>query len=342
MTPSATPDPVSPPTAATFAAAVAALVGRTLRPGESLAVAASGGPDSLALLWLASAAFGERVHVLTVDHGLRTEAAGEAASVTAYAASFGVAHTILRWEGEKPAANLQAAARDARYALMRRWCSTNGVAWLATAHHRDDVAETLLMRLARGAGTGGLGGIRPCRDLGDGVTLLRPLLSASKADLAAIVAAAGWVAVDDPSNRAARFDRTHARALLASAPWLDPARLAASAGHLADAEAALVWTVELAWRSRVEVAAQAIAIDATGLPHDLARRLVVRAIAELGSARAPRGVSVERLLCQLAAGCGGTLGGIAVRPARRDGAIWWVARVAEPRRSDGADAAGRR
>ncbi len=316
-----------------FADSLTALIGRPLGETEAIAVAVSGGPDSLALLLLAYTAFGHRVRALTVDHGLRPAGADEAAAVAGHAAALGVAHATLRWTGPYPAANRQAAARAARYALLGDWCAAHGVAWLATAHHRDDAAETLLLRLARGAGTGGLGGIRAARELGNGVTLLRPLLGWRKADLASIVAAAGWTPADDPSNRDHAFDRTRARALLAATPWLDPARLAASAAHLADAEAALAWASERAWASRVAVAAGTVTVDAAGLPHDLARRLLLRGIATLVPDAAPRGDGVERVLRHLAAGRGGTLAGVALRAASRHGAPVWQLRTAPPRRT---------
>ena len=315
-----------------LAAAITGLLGRPLAVDEPIAVAVSGGPDSLALLILAYAAFGDRVRVVTVDHGLRADSAAEAAVVAGYAASLGVAHVTLRWAGPKPTGNLQGAARDARYTLMAHWCAANGVAWLATAHHRDDAAETMLLRLARGSGVGGLGGIRPRRDLGGGIVLIRPLLAMTKSDLARIVDAAGWAAVDDSSNRADRFDRTHARALLAATPWLDPARLAASAAHLVDAEAALVWAADAAWRSRAEIDAAVITVDAIGLPHDLARRLLLRAVITLAPDATPRGDGVERALGQLAAGAGSTLGGVAVRPVVLNGGPAWRFAIAPARR----------
>ncbi|MBV8970787.1 MAG: tRNA lysidine(34) synthetase TilS [Sphingomonadaceae bacterium] len=312
--------------AATFTAAVTALTGGPLGDAP-FAVAVSGGPDSLALLLLAHAAFGHRVRALTVDHRLRPDSAAEATDVAAYAARLGVPHATLAWDGPHPATNRQAAARAARYRLMADWCAANGVRWLASAHHRDDAAETLLLRLARGSGSSGLAGIRARRDLG-GVTLLRPLLGWSKADLAAVVAAAGWRAADDPSNRDAAFDRTRARALLAATPWLDPARLAASAAHLADAEAALAWVADRAWASRAEVAGDAVRLDAGDLPHDLSRRLLLRGIATLAPDATPRGPTVERLLARLAEGRGGTLAGIAVRVSPPS---WRLSRAA-PRR----------
>ena len=301
-----------------LAAAVAALIGRPLGDGERLAVAVSGGPDSLALLLLAQAAFGARIVALTVDHGLRTEAATDAATVGAVCAARGVEHDVLRWTGVKPAGNLQAAAREARYRLMRDWCAANGVAWLATAHHRDDIAETLLLRLARGSGLAGLSGPRRSRDLGRGVTLLRPLLTRSHAELAAVAAAAGLTPADDPANRDPRFDRSAARAALAATPWLAAERLAASAAHLRAAEAALDWAAARAWDSRAAVTPHAVSVDAGGLPQELARRLVVRALAELAPQAVPRGPDIVRLLDALTAGRTATLAGIEAR----GGTIW--------------------
>jgi tRNA(Ile)-lysidine synthase len=306
---------------------IAHLIGRPLGDEEPLAVAVSGGPDSLALLLLAQAAYGARVRALTVDHGLRRESAAEAAQVAAICASLGVAHRVLRWEGPKPNASLQAAARAARYALMGDWCARHGVRWLATAHHADDQAETLLLRLGRGAGVGGLAGIRARRRLDAGVELLRPLLDARRRALAEIVAAAGLQAVDDPANRDPRFDRTRVRAWLAARPELDVAPLAASAGHLAEAEAALAWTAEFAWSGRARVEPGAISLDAAGLPRELQRRLLRRALAELGAAES-RGPDVDRLLDRLAAGRSATLGGVQAR-----GGACWRFSPAPPRRS---------
>ena len=315
-----------------FAARAEALLSTAIPASDFFAVAVSGGPDSLALLLLAHRALGERVCALTVDHGLRPEGAAEAAAVAGHAASLGVPHVTLRWAGPHPASNLQAAARAARYRLMGDWCAANGVRWLATAHHADDQAETLLLRLARGSGGGGLAGIRERRSLRPGVELLRPLLAARKADLARIVADAGWTAADDPSNRACRFDRTHARALLAETSWLDPMRLVASAAHLADAEAALAWTADIAWRGRAVVERATVTLDAADLPRDLARRLLLRAVATLAPAASPRGPAIERLLDRLDEGGGGSLAGVAVHTRDSEQRALWHLKIAPPRR----------
>ena len=131
------------------------------------------------------------------------------------------------------------------------------------------------------------------------------------------MAAAGLVAVDDPANHAPRFARTGARTLLAATPWLDPAALAASARHLGEAEAALVWTAALAWDSRVAADGALLWIDAAGLPDDLVRRLLVRALTTLNPAAAPRGPDVARLQAACAAGGTATLAGVQARGGPR-------------------------
>lgn len=313
-----------------LAAALAAALGAPPGAETRLAVAVSGGPDSLALLWLAAAAFPGRTAGLTVDHGLRAGSAAEAAGVAALCAGIGVPHATLLWAGPKPAANLQAAARAARYALMGDWCAANGVGILMTAHHLDDQAETLLLRLARGSGSGGLAGVRRLRVLQPGVMLVRPLLGVRRTALAAIVAAAGWDAVDDPANHDPRHDRTAARAVLAATPWLAPTRLAAAAAHLGNAEAALAWAADRAWAGGALVTEAGVRLDVAGLPDELVRRLVLRALALLAPDARPDGGRVAALIARLAAGQTATLAGVAAR----GGTAWRFSRAA-PRRKTG-------
>jgi tRNA(Ile)-lysidine synthase len=299
-----------------IAALVQGALGRPLNPGERLAVAVSGGPDSVALLLLAAARWPGQVTALTVDHRLRAEAAGEAAAVVAQCRAAGIPVAALVWEAPPPAANIAAAAREARYRLMGDWCARAGVGLLLTAHHADDQAETLLMRLGQ-AGGAALAGIRAARPLRPGVTLLRPLLGVAKAELVAIAAASGWTLADDPGNRDAARPRIRARALLAKTPWLPADRLAAAAAHVAEAEAALGWVVARAWAGRAERQGPVLWLDAAGLPPLLVRRLVLQALAEMG-APTPRAAAVDRLLAALAAGRTATLGGVKAR----GGALW--------------------
>lgn len=305
-----------------------------LAPGDGrIGLAVSGGPDSIALLLLAAAARPGRVAAATVDHGLRAEAAGEAAFVAALCAGRDVPHATLRIRVAPAGTGLQAAARTARYAALADWCGAQGIGTLATAHHADDQAETLLMRLARGAGLAGLAAIRDGRPLHDdravgGPRLVRPLLGHRKAGLVALVRAAGIVPVDDPSNRDPRHDRTAARALFAATPWLDPARLAASAAHLAEAAAALDWAADRAWAERAVRSGDALTFDPAGLPDELVRRLLVRALAGFGGP-APDGPEIARLKAALDAGRTATLAGVLAH----GGAIWRFS--AEPPRRRG-------
>jgi tRNA(Ile)-lysidine synthase len=312
-----------------LAALLGTALGRPLDTGERLAVAVSGGPDSVALLLLAQAAYPGRVLALTVDHGLRPAAAAEAAEVAALCAARGVPHATLPWVGAKPVANLQAEARRVRYALMRDACVAAGIGVLITAHHADDQAETLLMRLARGSGAG-LAGIRVQRSLGAGVVLVRPLLAMRRSLLAAIVADAGIVPVVDPTNDDPHYDRTHARRLLATASWIDAAQLAASAAHLAETEVALDWVTERAWAGRASVDDAGLSLDAVGLPATLVRRLVVRAIAHFVPDAAPRGADITRLIGCLDSGGAATLAGV-----KGHGGRLWRFTLAPPRRQIG-------
>lgn len=277
-----------------------------------IGLAVSGGPDSLALLLLAHTALGDRCHAATVDHRIRPEAAGEAEGVATICASLGVPHNtlVVEW-GEPPTANLQARARAARYALLGQWALDHCLGAVLTAHHADDQAETLLMRLARGSGVAGLAGARARSVLaerdGQKVWRLRPLLGWRRAELGEIVAAAGIEPVDDPTNRDRRFDRARVRALLAEGEWADPQRLAASASHLADAEEALCFIVDELAKKRIIAAGDRLNVDAGGLPRELQRRLLVAALERAGES-ALRGPDVDRLMATLIAGGTATLG----------------------------------
>jgi tRNA(Ile)-lysidine synthase len=275
-----------------FAADLDALTTRQTRVG----VAVSGGPDSLALLLLAAAARPELIEAATVDHGLRTESADEAAMVGSLCARLGVPHrTLLADWSEPPAANVQAQARAMRYRLLNEWAVDRGLPAIATAHHADDQAETLLMRLARGAGVGGLGGTRARRALSEEVELIRPLLGWRKAELVALATKAGLNPVDDPSNRDPRHDRSRIRQWLAGSDWADPARLAVSASAIRDADEALDWALAPLIASRIKQDGGTLQIEPFDLPRELKRRLLLAAFAELGAAP-PRGPDLVRAL----------------------------------------------
>ena len=215
-------------------------------------VAVSGGPDSVALLallagWSRARGGKPLISAATVDHGLRPEAAGEAAIVAALCGQLGVPHAVLPWTGEKPRTGLQAAARQARYGLLLDHARTIGATCLVTAHTLDDQAETVMMRLARGSGPAGLAGMRAIVRRG-GLVHARPLLDIAKARLLATCAGPGLAFADDPSNADPRFARSRWRRLM---PLLAEegltaerlarfARRAAQLDQLVEAQAALV------------------------------------------------------------------------------------------------------
>ena len=197
-----------------FAARMAAFAPFEAAP--RLAVGVSGGPDSLALTMLAdrwARARGGAVLGVTVDHGLRPEAAAEAAQVGIWLARRAIAHRVVVWPGPKPQSGVQAAARAARRALLTACCRREGILHLLLAHQEDDQAETLVMRLAAGSGPDGLAGI-PALAESAALRVLRPLLDIPRARLAATLRAAGQAWIDDPANRNARFSRSRVRSLL--------------------------------------------------------------------------------------------------------------------------------
>jgi len=216
----------------------------SLSRASGIIAAVSGGPDSTALMhclarWRAA---GSRPPVLvaTVDHGLRPEAAGEAAFVAREAAALGLPHRILAWTGDKPRTGIQEAAREARYRLLVDHARAMGASHLVTAHTLDDQAETVMMRLARGSGLSGLAGMR--REVErNGILHVRPLLDWPKAALVGLCRGQGWGFVSDPSNTSELYARVRWRRLmpLLAEEGLDAGRLVRFAERAARADEAL-------------------------------------------------------------------------------------------------------
>lgn len=268
-----------------------------LRAAPALVLAVSGGPDSVALMWLAarwrrSLARGPLLTVVTIDHGLRREAPREAREVKRLAAGLGLPHRTLRWRGTKPKAGVPAAAREARYRLLADAAHAAGASHVLTAHTRDDQAETLLMRLFRGSGLAGLSAMAPLSER-DGIVLARPLLDVPKSQLIATLRRAKVGFAEDPTNRDTAFTRPRLRALLPllAAEGGDARNLARLAARLARANAAVEVLADgaerfLRLRDR-GVAPQAgvrsfEASDFAALPEEVRLRLLLRAINALG------------------------------------------------------------
>jgi tRNA(Ile)-lysidine synthase len=332
----------SPLDADEFGALMAAFGPFESRP--MLGVAVSGGADSLALCLLAAAWARERHGTavgLTVDHGLREGAAEEARRVGIWLGARGIDHHVLVWRPPPQLRNIQATARVARYALLSNWCRAAGCLHLLTAHHREDQAETLLMRLARGSGLDGLAGIAALRESAD-CRLLRPLLGVPRQRLAAVLSAAGQPWIEDPSNRDAHYTRARLRgsAALLAREGLSASRLAATARHLGRARAALedVVTKTLTRATMLHPAGYAL-LDPGALSKaapEVALRVLARLAATIGgSDHAPRLERLERLHGALVGGlsAGRTLGRCRFLPWRGSVLVCRETASAEPPRS---------
>ncbi len=294
-----------------------------LGPFESrprLVVGVSGGSDSIALALLAAdwaKNQGGESLALTVDHGLRPGSAVEAATVSGWMTAHGIRHATLTWEGEKPRADLQAAARAARYTLLEGFCRAEGVLHLLLAHHQDDQAETLLLRLGRGSGADGLAAMAALQPMRWG-RLLRPLLDIPRGRLAATLTAMEQDWIEDPSNGNSVFARVRLRNLLPdlAAEGLTPRRLSATAARMGRVRSALD-------QATAEAAARWVVMHPAGFARcsakafsDLAEEIGLRLLARLilavgGGVHVPRLERLERLYGELRSGLVGarTLGG---------------------------------
>jgi tRNA(Ile)-lysidine synthase len=224
------------------------------KAAPAIVLAVSGGPDSVALMWLAARwrrtlARGPRLVAVTVDHGLRAEAKAEARDVKRLARALDLPHRTMRWTGAKPKTGLPAAARAARYRLLAQAARASGATHILTAHTRDDQAETLLMRLLRGSGIAGLAAMARQSER-DGVLLARPFLHVSKSQLIATLKKAKLGFADDPTNRDLNFARPRIRTLMPvlAAEGGDTRNLARLASRLARANQAVEVLVDGAER----------------------------------------------------------------------------------------------
>jgi tRNA(Ile)-lysidine synthase len=281
------------------------------------------------LLLLAQAARPGAVAVATVDHGLRRESAGEAEWVAALCRELCVAHETLRVEVE--AGNLQSQARAARYQALGEWMARRDLPALATAHHVDDQAETLLMRLNRGSGLPGLAGVRPSGTVpGAKGRLLRPLLGWRKSELEVLVRGVGIEPIADPSNRDKRFDRVRVRRALARSDWLDPLALARSAALLGEAEGALEEVVAQVHSKQVTHQQDGVRFVVSHSDY-IRIEVVGRIFTEMGSA--PPRSEIARLVARLSAGENASLAGVLAVPSSEAGDACWTFRPEPPRKS---------
>jgi tRNA(Ile)-lysidine synthase len=314
---------------------LAALFAPLLRH-KRLGLAVSGGADSLALMlliarWRSGQAQPPEIFVYSVDHRLRPEAAEEAAMVVREAERLGFTARSLRWDGEKPASGVQEAARQARYRLMAAAMAEDGVEVLVTAHHRDDQAETVLMRLAHGSGLHGLQGMSLEAEV-EGVRVLRPLLGVAPEALRAVVAAAGLVPAQDPSNFDEDYERVRWRRVLPRLAelGLTPDRLGQFAQRVRQADAALEHFTQAA-------IAEGLRVDPLGavamgerwflaLPEAVGIRVLAMAMAVAGGEQRPRALGIVEAAFAALRGEGGGAGRTALGCVfrRKADTIWLV------------------
>lgn len=257
---------------------------------QRLGIAVSGGSDSMALLSLLCRLY--PVEAVTVDHGLRPEAAAEAAFVARFCAARGIPHKVLNWDGRRAEGNLMEAARRARAALIAQWARDREIGLVALGHTSDDQAETFLMRLAREAGLEGLSGMREAFEAG-GVLFARPLLSQRRAELRSYLVRHGIGWIEDPSNDDPRFERVRARQALATlAPLgLGAEKITAVVGHLAMAEQAVRFSLQRLVAEHVREVAGDVVIDAQAFRNqfdpETSRRLINAALSWVSGAEHP-------------------------------------------------------
>lgn len=325
----------------------------TVPAEEQIAVAVSGGPDSMALCYLLScwaAHFNPdlEIHALTVDHGLRPESAPEAYKTGEWVSAFPhVQHHILTKKATEgaPQAKIMEWARELRYGLLSEYCEQNDISKLYVAHHRDDQAETFLFRLAKGSGLDGLSAMRPVQSYNDRLVLCRPLLSLTKQGLIDVCEACDVSYVADPSNHNTDFARARLRksAAILADEGLDAKRLSVTAARLARGREALDVFADRVYESSITGQDRnGLTFSCKGLsaePMEIRLRVLQKAMRELrfrnnmGPSYGPRMERLEALLDRIFSDPSfksATLGGFLFRldkkrdelMVRREGNAW--------------------
>lgn len=328
-------------TSVTLSSSEAADLLSPLNQYDHVAIAVSGGPDSVALMvlaaeWAISSSEPPRITALTVDHGLRSESRVEAETVAGWAAQAGISHHILACRDLHAGSRLQERARDRRYELMCGWCRENGAEAIALAHTLDDQAETVLMRLARGSGLDGLAAMRAISSR-SGIRLVRPFLTIAKSRLIATLENRGQKWLEDPSNLNEDFERVRIRNAMhrLAGDGFTSEALALTASRLAKVRDAVDWQVEKAMRSGVHISEAGFCnIDLAALadlPQAIVERVLERCLIAIGGGRyPPGGEKVDRLYRELLSGAfeAATLGGCILR--KMGGTSITVARELRP------------
>ena len=264
---------------------------------NKIAIACSGGSDSMALTLLVHEHFPDLI-ALTVDHGLREEAAEEASQVGKWLKKHNIEHKILKWQGEKPSSNIQETARKARYKLLTDYCKKHDIKYLLVAHTLDDQAETFMLRLIRGSGVDGLAAMSSVSNM-NGITILRPLLEVKKAALIEFLVSKKQKYVNDPSNENLAYDRIKIRKLLPELEkiGLTPERLAKTADNMQRARQFLEQETQKFINSNCEVMPDGSAII-KHLPDsdEIALRVLTYFLKNIGNSEVPPRLDSLKLL----------------------------------------------
>ena len=294
---------------------------------RSYGVAVSGGPDSMALLWLMTGLLPGQVRAATVDHELRQGSDEEARMVAGFCARELIPHATLTPPGPIKG-SLQAAARGERYRLLEQWRVEEGLSHVLTAHHADDQLETIVMRLNRSSGVSGLASIRARNG-----TILRPLLHWRRDELVGIALDEDIPFMEDPSNSDARFDRARLRRALASQTLLDVEAAARSADWLAEADEAIDWAVERLIASWPDASDIAVIRD-EGYPPEIFRRVVTQRLRANAAGLPLRGASLDGVVAAMKDGRRAMVGALLIDAVPGlAGTIWRIS--AAPRRKAG-------
>jgi tRNA(Ile)-lysidine synthase len=272
----------------------------------AVAVAVSGGRDSMCLVLLAAnwaARQGGDAVALTIDHGLRADSAVEARRVGEWLRPHAIRHHILRWPGPYPASGIQAAARQARYRLLTDYCVEHGILHLLVGHHRDDQGETVLIRRESSSGSDGLAAMAAVREQNN-LRLLRPLIDVPRARLSATLNALGQSWIDDPSNENPEMARGRLRSRGVETSL--SAAVVTANSSAADRISAEGESASLAARALRFHPGGFVTIDravlAAGAPEIIERVLARAVMAVAGRTYPPRSLRTRRLAQILAGG----------------------------------------
>lgn len=275
--------------------------------GAKVAVAVSGGSDSMALCVLLdrfAQEYGGELYAVTIDHQLRNDSSSEAAKVKEILRTLGINHQIIPWTGPKPTSNIQEEARISRYNLLTDYCYSYNIDYLATGHQKNDQAENFIIRAEHGSGIYGLAGIPRIREFNK-IKIIRPLLSFGKHELQEFLKSQNIEWIEDPSNLNEKFARVRVRNILNQYPeWID--KLTTLSENLSRVKDCVEYTLNKSMEELVEFYPEYITIIQDGfneLPQEIRFRMMLKILQSFGVNPKPaRGERIEALLAKIELG----------------------------------------